>query len=53
VTAKVILDMIDNVRVEHPELIIVLATHDVAVAARAQRRIEIVDGRLVEAALRR
>jgi predicted ABC-type transport system involved in lysophospholipase L1 biosynthesis ATPase subunit len=46
-TAKLVLDLIDEVRAEHPELIVVLATHDAAVAERAQRSIEIVDGRLL------
>jgi putative ABC transport system ATP-binding protein len=46
-TAKRVLDLIDEVRAEHPDLIVVLATHDSAVAERAQRSIEIVDGRLV------
>jgi predicted ABC-type transport system involved in lysophospholipase L1 biosynthesis ATPase subunit len=48
-----VLDLIDHVRAEHPELIVVLATHDPAVARRAQRTIEIVDGLLVKAASRR
>jgi putative ABC transport system ATP-binding protein len=52
-TANVILDLIDSVRVEHPELIVVLATHDLAVAKRAERRIEIVDGRLLQEASHR
>ncbi len=52
-TAKVVLDLIDTVRAEHPELIVVLATHDLTVAKRAQRSIEIVDGRLLEQASRR
>jgi putative ABC transport system ATP-binding protein len=51
--AKVVLDLIDSVRAEHPELIVVLATHDVAVAERAQRSIEIVDGRLLQESSRR
>ena len=51
--AKVVLDLIDNVRAEHPELIVVLATHDIAVAERAQRSIEIVDGRLLKEVSRR
>ena len=51
-TATLVLDLIDTVRAEHPELIVVLATHDVAVAERAKRSIEIVDGRLVQEALR-
>jgi ABC-type lipoprotein export system ATPase subunit len=45
-TANVILDLIDSVRAEHPELIVVLATHDLGVAKRAQRSVEIIDGRL-------
>jgi putative ABC transport system ATP-binding protein len=52
-TANLVLDLIDNVRDENPELIVVLATHDVAVARRAQRSIEIVDGRLLQEASRR
>jgi predicted ABC-type transport system involved in lysophospholipase L1 biosynthesis ATPase subunit len=52
-TAKVVLDLIDRVRIEHPDLIVVLATHDAAVAQRAERSIEIVDGRLLEKASRR
>ena len=51
--AKVVLDLIDRVRIEHPDLIVVLATHDATVAQRAERSIEIVDGRLVEKASRR
>jgi ABC-type lipoprotein export system ATPase subunit len=50
ITAKRVLDLIDDVRAEHPELIVVLATHDEAVAERAQRSIEIVDGRLLQEA---
>jgi putative ABC transport system ATP-binding protein len=47
-TANRVLDLIDSVRADHPELIVVLATHDVSVADRAQRSIEIVDGRLLQ-----
>jgi putative ABC transport system ATP-binding protein len=53
ITAAVVLDLIDEVRAEHPELIVVLATHDVTVAERAQRSIEIVDGRLSMESARR
>jgi ABC-type lipoprotein export system ATPase subunit len=52
-TAKLVLDLIDDVRAEYPELIVVLATHDPSVAERAQRSIEIVDGRLVPEGARR
>jgi ABC-type lipoprotein export system ATPase subunit len=52
-TANVVLDLIDSVRADHPELIVVLATHDQAVAGRAQRSIEIVDGRLLREVPRR
>jgi putative ABC transport system ATP-binding protein len=52
-TAKLVLDLIDEVRAEHPQLIVVLATHDASVAERAQRSIEIVDGRLVPEGARR
>ena len=52
-TARLVLDLIDEVRAEHPELIVVLATHDASVAERAQRSIEIVDGRLVPEGARR
>ena len=53
ITARLVLDLIDEVRAEHPELIVVLATHDASVAGRAQRSIEIVDGRLVPEGTRR
>lgn len=53
ITANLVLDLIDRVRVEDPELIVVLATHDVAVAKRAQRSMEIVDGRLLQEAAHR
>jgi ABC-type lipoprotein export system ATPase subunit len=52
-TANVVLDLIDSVRADHHELIVVLATHDQAVAGRAQRSIEIVDGRLLREVPRR
>jgi putative ABC transport system ATP-binding protein len=52
-TANLVLDLIDNVRAEHPELIVVLATHDVAVAKRAKQSIEIVDGRILQEASHR
>jgi ABC-type lipoprotein export system ATPase subunit len=52
-TAELVLDLIDDVRAEHPELIVILATHDPSVAERAQRSIEIVDGRLVPEGARR
>jgi ABC-type lipoprotein export system ATPase subunit len=52
-TAKLVLDLIDEVRAEHPELIVVLATHDASVAERAQRSIEIVDGSLLPEGARR
>jgi ABC-type lipoprotein export system ATPase subunit len=51
-TAVVILDLIDSVRAEHPDLIVVLATHDREVAKRTDRSIEIVDGRLLQEASR-
>jgi putative ABC transport system ATP-binding protein len=51
-TANVVLDLIDSVRAEQPELIVVLATHDLEVARRAQRSIEIIDGRLLQEASR-
>jgi ABC-type lipoprotein export system ATPase subunit len=46
-TATVVLDLIDDVRHRNPQLIVVLATHDGAVAERADRVVEILDGRLV------
>jgi ABC-type lipoprotein export system ATPase subunit len=46
-TATAVLDLIDDVRRRNPELIVVLATHDAAVADRADRAVEILDGRLV------
>jgi ABC-type lipoprotein export system ATPase subunit len=46
-TATVVLDLIDDVRRRNPDLIVVLATHDGAVAERADRVVEILDGRLV------
>ena len=52
-TAKLVLALIDDVRAEHPELIVVIATHDASLAERAQRSIEIVDGRLVPEGARR
>ncbi|MDQ6721890.1 MAG: ABC transporter ATP-binding protein [Candidatus Dormibacteraeota bacterium] len=52
-TANRVLDLIDSVRADHPDLIVVLATHDVSVADRAQRSIEIVDGRLLQELSRR
>jgi putative ABC transport system ATP-binding protein len=52
-TARVVLDLIDSVRAERPELIVVLATHDLEVAKRAQLSIAIVDGRILQEASRR
>jgi predicted ABC-type transport system involved in lysophospholipase L1 biosynthesis ATPase subunit len=46
-TATQVLDVIDDVRRQHTEMIVVLATHDAAVAQRADRAIQILDGRLV------
>ena len=46
-TAARILELIDEVRRDEPEMIVVLATHDGSVAERATRVIEILDGRLV------
>lgn len=46
-TATVVLDLIDDVRRRNPHLTVVLATHDGAVAERADRVVEILDGRLV------
>ncbi len=46
VTATMVLDLLDEVRARHPDLIVVLATHDVAVADRAGRSLEIVDGQV-------
>jgi ABC-type lipoprotein export system ATPase subunit len=48
--AKRVLDLIDDVRRRDRELIVVLATHDAAVAERAERVVEILDGHLVGAA---
>ncbi|HKW06645.1 MAG TPA: ABC transporter ATP-binding protein [Candidatus Dormibacteraeota bacterium] len=45
-TAAIVLDLIDHVRAENPQLIVVLATHDAKVAARAERRLSMLDGRL-------
>jgi ABC-type lipoprotein export system ATPase subunit len=46
-TAVRILDLIDEVRRDDPQLIVVLATHDSSVAERATRVVDILDGRLV------
>lgn len=46
-TAAQVLDLIDDVRHRDPDLIVVLATHDAAVAERATRVIEIRDGQVV------
>jgi ABC-type lipoprotein export system ATPase subunit len=46
-TAALVLDLIDEVRRRDPRLIVVLATHDSAVAERADRVIDIMDGRLI------
>jgi putative ABC transport system ATP-binding protein len=45
-TATVVLDLIDDVRRDDPQLIVVIATHDSSVAERATRVLEILDGRL-------
>jgi ABC-type lipoprotein export system ATPase subunit len=45
-TAVRVLDLIDDLRRRDPDLIVVLATHDLAVAERATRVVEIVDGRV-------
>ena len=45
-TAAVVLDLIDEVRHRNPAVIVVVATHDGAVAARARRVLQIVDGRI-------
>ncbi len=52
-TAGVVLDLIDSVRVRNPELIVVLATHDLAVARRADRSVVIIDGRIAQDTSRR
>jgi ABC-type lipoprotein export system ATPase subunit len=45
-TAATVLDLIDDVRRDDPQLIVVIATHDASVAERASRVLEILDGRL-------
>jgi ABC-type lipoprotein export system ATPase subunit len=49
-TAAHVLELIDDVRRSDPNLIVVLATHDSSVAERATRVVDILDGRLVNAA---
>lgn len=44
-TAQSVLSLIEELRRENPELIIVLATHDAAVAERARLVVEMADGR--------
>ena len=44
ITAESVLGLIDELRRENPELIIVLATHDAAVAERARLVVEMADG---------
>jgi putative ABC transport system ATP-binding protein len=46
-TATLVLDLIGEVRRRDPRLIVVLATHDGAVAEQADRVVGIMDGRLI------
>jgi ABC-type lipoprotein export system ATPase subunit len=46
-TAVRILDLIDEIRRNDPEMIVILATHDSSVAERATRVVDILDGRLL------
>jgi putative ABC transport system ATP-binding protein len=45
-TATQVLDLIDQVRAEQTDMIVVFATHDADVARRASRSLAIVDGRV-------
>jgi ABC-type lipoprotein export system ATPase subunit len=45
-TSAVVLDLIEDMRRRHPEMIVILATHDGSVAERAGRVVEILDGRV-------
>jgi ABC-type lipoprotein export system ATPase subunit len=44
-TARSVLTLIDDLRRENPQLIVVLATHDASVAERAGLVVEMADGR--------
>jgi ABC-type lipoprotein export system ATPase subunit len=46
-----VVDLVDALRRERPELTVIMVTHDAAVAARADRVVEMHDGRITEPAV--